>query len=58
MPWTIISNFFKVEVVVVQLVGVPYFGAAVGILASNYAVCKLLVIMYICSITNSMNFHV
>ena len=30
---------FKVEVVVVQLVGVPYFGAAVGILASNCAVC-------------------
>ena len=40
MPWSITSNFFKVEVVVVQLVGVPYFGAAVGILASNCAVCK------------------
>ena len=36
---------------VVQLVGVPYFGAAVGILASNCAVCKyvfqLMIIMYV-----------
>ena len=53
---------FKVEVVVVQLVGVPYFGAAVGILASNCAVCEYifqLLVINVCSIANiSMNFHV
>ena len=47
---------------VVQLVGVPYFGAAVGILASNCAVCEYifqLLVINVCSIANiSMNFHV